>query len=153
MGGVRQGRAVAEAGTIGDVALVFVAVEDIDVVVFHGQSSANQRKVFRVLVGTVTSVNGVSIRLTEERWGHITSQYPEMVTYQAAILDVVASPDRVLDGNNGQLIAVQSVSRQKWLLVVYREIEAQGAIVDGFIVTAFFNQRLRYLEGKKQLWP
>jgi hypothetical protein len=106
-----------------------------------------------VLVGTVTSVSGVSIRLTEERWGHITSQHPEMVTYQAAILDVVASPDRVLDGNNGQLIAVQSVSRQKWLLVVYREIEAQGAIVDGFIVTAFFNQRLRYLEGKKQLWP
>lgn len=106
-----------------------------------------------MLVGTVTSVNGVLIRLTEERWGHITSQHPEMEAYQAAILDAVASPDRVLDGGNGQLIAVRSVSQQKWLLVVYREIEAQGAIVDGFIVTAFFNQRLRYLEGKKQLWP
>ncbi|NJL48801.1 MAG: hypothetical protein HC929_16635 [Leptolyngbyaceae cyanobacterium SM2_5_2] len=76
-----------------------------------------------------------------------------MADYQAVILDVVASPDRVLDGNNGQLIAVQAMSQQKWLLVIYREIEAQGAIMDGFIVTAFFNQRLRYMEGKQQLWP
>lgn len=106
-----------------------------------------------MLVGIVTSVNGVSIRLTEERWGHITSQHPEMEAYQAVILEAVASPDRVLDGGNGQLIAVRSVSRQKWLLVIYREIETQGAIMDGFIVTAFFNQRLRYLEGKQQLWP
>lgn len=102
-----------------------------------------------MLVGIVTSVNGVLIRLPEERWGHITSQHPEMEAYQTVILNAVASPDRVLDGNNGQLIAVRSVSRQKWLLVVYREIEAQGAIVDGFIVTAFFNQHLRYLEGKQ----
>jgi hypothetical protein len=106
-----------------------------------------------VLIGIVTSVNGVLIRLTEERWGHITAQHPEMEAYQTAILDVVASPDRVLDGKNEQLIAVRLLSQQKWLLVVYREIEAQGAIVDGFIVTAFFNQRPRYLEGKKQLWP
>lgn len=28
------------AAEVGDVALVFVAVEDIDVVIFHGQSSA-----------------------------------------------------------------------------------------------------------------
>ena len=106
-----------------------------------------------MLIGIVTSVNGVLIRLTEERWGHITAQHPEMEAYQTAILDVVASPDRVLDGNNGQLIAVRSVSQQKWLLLIYREIEAQGAIVDGVIVTAIFTQRPRYREGKKQLWP
>ena len=106
-----------------------------------------------MLLGTTTSVNGVPIRLTQERWGHITSQHPEMADYQAAILDAVARPDRILDGNNGQLIAVQTISQEKWLLVVYRELEMQGAVVDGFIVTAFFNQRLRYLEGKKQVWP
>jgi hypothetical protein len=107
--------------------------------------------VFRVLVGIITSVNGVLIRLTEERWGHITAQHLEMEAYQTAILDVVANPDRLLDSGNGQPIAVRSVSQQTWLLVVYRGLEAQGAIVDGFIVTASFNQRLRYLEGKKQL--
>lgn len=45
------------------------------------------------------------------------------------------------------------ISESKWLLVIYREIEDQGVIDDGFIVTAFFNKRLRYLEGKKQVWP
>jgi hypothetical protein len=35
-GGFAKGRTVAEVGDVGDVALVFIAVEDVDVVVFHG---------------------------------------------------------------------------------------------------------------------
>lgn len=105
------------------------------------------------MLGSVISVNGVAIRLTEERWQHITSQHPELEHREAVILEVVAHPDRVLEGNNGQLIAVKAITQGKWLLVVYREIEAQGLIEDGFIVTAFFNRRTRYLEGKKQVWP
>ncbi|ASC72739.1 hypothetical protein XM38_036970 [Halomicronema hongdechloris C2206] len=105
------------------------------------------------MLNVVTSVNGVTIRLTEERWSHILEQHPELEGCQTLILATVESPERVLAGGNGQLIAVQSISEGKWLLVVYREIETQDVIEDGFIVTAFFNKRLRYLEGKKQIWP
>ena len=105
------------------------------------------------MLQVVTSVNGVPIRLTEERWSHILEQHPELEGYQPLILTTVENPEQVLDGGNGQLIAVRSIASGKWLLVVYREIENQGVIDDGFIVTAFFNKRLRYLEGKKQVWP
>lgn len=105
------------------------------------------------MLRVVTSVHGVPIRLTEERWSHILEQHPELGNYQALILETVKSPECVLEGGNGQLIAVRSITNSKWLLVVYRELKDQGVIDDGFIVTAFFNQRLRYLEGKKQAWP
>ena len=94
------------------------------------------------MLGTVTSVNGVSIRLTEERWQHITSQHPELAHEQGLILEVVEQPERVLAGEHGQLFAVRTLSDKKWLLVVYRELEAEGVILDGFIVTAFFNSKI-----------
>jgi hypothetical protein len=103
---------------------------------------------------TVNSVNGVGIRLTEERWQHITFQHPELAGLQADVLDTVENPEQVLQGKDGQLISVKTIKPdEKWLLVVYRELDEDGVIVDGFIVTAFFNQRRRYLEGKKVVWP
>lgn len=100
-----------------------------------------------------SSVNGVAIRLTDERWQHIISQHPELKDKQSLIVETVENPERVLDGGHGQLIAVRSIAKRKWLLVVYRELKTGGSILDGFIVTAFFNSRLRYIEDKKQIWP
>jgi len=102
---------------------------------------------------TVTSVNGVVIRLTDERWEHITQQHPELIFMQDIVLGAVSCPEKVLEGDRGQLIAVTSIYVDKWLLVVYRELASEGELIDGFIVTAFFNSRKRYLEGKRQLWP
>ena len=102
---------------------------------------------------TVTSVNGVLIRLTDERWAHIIQQHPELDLMQDIVLGAISSPELVLQGDRGQLIAVVSINIDKWLLVIYRELDLEGELVDGFIVTAFFNSRKRYLEDKKQLWP
>ncbi len=106
------------------------------------------------MLASVNSVNGVSIRLTEERWQHITFQHPELTDLQVEVLDTVKNPEQVLQGRDGQLISVKTIKPdEKWLLVIYRELDEDGVIVDGFIVTAFFNQRRRYLEDKKVVWP
>lgn len=55
------------------------------------------------------SVDGVPIRLTEERWQHIVDRHPEMKGQKAELTD-------------------------KYLVAVYREISPS----DGFIVTAYF---------------
>jgi hypothetical protein len=106
-----------------------------------------------LMLGIAISVNGVEIRLTGERWQHITQQHPEMNSLQATVLNTVENPEKILAGRDGQLIAVRTIMPGKWLLVVYRELVSEGVIVDGFIVTAFFNRRSSYLEGKEQIWP
>lgn len=106
------------------------------------------------MLAVVTSVNGVKIRLTEERWEHIIAQHPELSVMQAAVLDAVANPEEVLEGRSGQLISVKTmIADAKWLLTVYRELDGAGSVVDGFIVTAFFNSRQSYLKRRKILWP
>ena len=39
-----------------------------------------------------SSVNNVSIRLTEERWQHITIGHPEMADYFYEILETIENP-------------------------------------------------------------
>jgi len=88
------------------------------------------------------SVNGVPIRLTEERWEHIVSNKPYMESYYERILDAIEKPIFVLRGYAGSLIAILSVGRQQYLHVVYKEISQD----DGFIITAFvarkYNRRM-----------
>jgi len=88
------------------------------------------------------SVNGVPIRLTEERWEHIVSNKPYMESYYERILDAIEKPIFVLRGYAGSLIAILSVGRQQYLHVVYKEIGQD----DGFIITAFvarkYNRRM-----------
>jgi len=89
----------------------------------------------------VRSVNGVPVRLTEERWKHITSRHPEMVGQHACVLATLAEPDLVQLGDRGELLAVRwwegSSLGDKHLVVVYREI----GVDDGFVLTAYFTNR------------
>ncbi len=88
------------------------------------------------------SVNGVPIRLTEERWEHIVSNKPYMESYYEPILDAIEKPIFVLRGYVGSLIAILSVGKQQYLHVMYKEISQD----DGFIITAFvarkYNRRM-----------
>ena len=81
----------------------------------------------------VYSVNGVPIRLTQERWEHIVSNKPYMETYYERVLDAVERPTWVLQGYAGALAAVLTLGKQGYLHVVYRELNR----TDGFIITAF----------------
>lgn len=56
----------------------------------------------------VLSKNGVPIRLTKERWGHITLSHQEIDSDDtSSILQVVENPDSILKGDTGELLAVR----------------------------------------------
>lgn len=97
---------------------------------------------------TVNSRQGVPIRLPAERWAHIVEEHGELAGLRDEILRAIMRPERILAGNEGELLAVRSRSDGKALVVVYREF-----IHDGFIITAFLTARIRSLERRKQLWP
>ena len=53
------------------------------------------------MLETVLSKNGVPIRLTDERWVHITEEHCELAGLRLEVLETVANPSRVLAGGNG----------------------------------------------------
>jgi hypothetical protein len=97
---------------------------------------------------SVVSINGVPIELTDERWGHITDGHPEMARRRKQVLAAVQSPDRVLEGGDGALMAVKRSGTRGWLVVVYKERDR-----DGFIITAFRTTRAAPLDRRTQIWP
>ena len=80
------------------------------------------------------SVNGVPIRLTYERWFHITENHDDLASYYFEVLEIVESPDFIVRGNKGSLKATKNMGKDKWLVVIYREVSK----TDGFIITAYF---------------
>lgn len=91
------------------------------------------------------SVNGVPIRLTDERWGHIEENHPELIGYHDDCLNVLESPDMVLSGRRGSLMAVRGYGRRRYLYGVYRETSPD----DGFVITAYFKPTL---DRRKVVW-
>ena len=92
------------------------------------------------------SRNGIPIRLTEERWEHIVNNKLYMEPHYENILTAIEHPTRILRGYAGAFVAVLTLSRQRHLHVVYKEISPD----DGFIITAFI---ARKVNKKVQLWP
>jgi len=96
------------------------------------------------------SVNGIPIRLTQERLSHIYQGHPEMEGCEDLIVETLSEPEKILEGDNGALMAVRKyektpVSENKYLVVVYKELED-----DGFVITAYFTRRLP--KWRKTLW-
>ncbi len=89
----------------------------------------------------VKSVRGVPIRLTPERLEHIERRHPEMKGEEQRILETVASPDLVQEGDSETSIAVKHYEKtpltRKYCSVVYRELDEE----DGFILTAYLTSR------------
>ncbi len=86
------------------------------------------------------SINGVPIRLTEERWFHIVKHHPELKKLQKLVLRTVAEPEFVfLFSLTRDLAAVseypdlQELGLASSLVVHYKEASDRG----GFIVTAY----------------
>lgn len=92
------------------------------------------------------SVNGVPIRLTEERWAHIIENKPYMRAYYEKVLLAVENPTWVLRGYAGAMIAVLSIGRRQFLNVIYREVSRK----DGFIITSFVS---RTINRSNTIWP
>ncbi|MCG3112705.1 MAG: hypothetical protein MCM46_12895 [Candidatus Manganitrophus sp. SB1] len=100
------------------------------------------------MIDRVTSKNGIAIRLTDERWAHITEEHCELAGLRSEVVATVLQPERILLGGDGELIAVRELEEGKHLAVVYRE-----GSNDGFIITAFLTRRVRSLAKRRQVWP
>ena len=91
------------------------------------------------------SVAGVPIRLTHERWFHIVENHDDMAGYYEDVLDLIENPDIVLRGYQGSLIAARRHGRQRYLMVVYRQL----SMGDGFVITAYFTRKI---DRGKAIW-
>jgi hypothetical protein len=97
------------------------------------------------------SVNGILIRLTDERMAHIISNHPEVINQVPGIIETIERPDLLLGGDYSEMIAIKlfkktPVTENKFLAVVYKEKSS----TDGFILTAYFCSC--YNKRRKVLW-
>lgn len=85
----------------------------------------------------IKSKNGSSIRLTEERFNHITRRHPEISDEKGKIIETLGHPDFIQEGDSATLIAIKFYKHtsmtSKYLVVVYRELSHN----DGFVLTAY----------------
>jgi hypothetical protein len=96
------------------------------------------------------SKNGVPIRLTDERWQHITLGHPDIADYYYEILETIEEAEIIYEGNKNSCIAIKKFQERndKFIVVVYKEI----AINDGFIITAHFTNQEQEFRKKTILW-
>jgi len=98
-------------------------------------------------VEKATSINGVPIRLTDERWVHIIENHDDLAGYYDEVLDVIEYPDYIIKGYDVTLVALRHVDKNKFLAVVYKEVSNS----DGFIITAYFTSKIK-LEREVIVW-
>ena len=98
---------------------------------------------------SVFSKNGVSVRLSDERWAHIAEEHCELAGMREEVMAAINEADKVVAGTANELLALHTLEDGKTLVVVYREVGAE----DGFVITAFLTRRLASLERRKQVWP
>lgn len=82
------------------------------------------------------------IRLTDERWGHITDRHPELLGQRRKVLETVRHPKEVLRGDFGEELAIRfyrtTPVTSKHLMVAYRQV----SVAERFIITAYFTNRV-----------
>ncbi len=99
------------------------------------------------MISTAISKSGLTIRLPEERWQHIIEGHPELADQQTNILHTIENPDRILEGDRDEFLAVKQLNDHKYLVVIYKELGK-----DGFIITAYLTRRINSLNKRKELW-
>ena|SRR3990167_2495671 len=92
------------------------------------------------------SVNHVSIRLTTERWQHISKNHKEVANLEPQIFETVSNPNFIVAGRNKELLAVKKLL-DIYLVVVYKEERT-----DGFVITAFLARRIEQIKKKGIIW-
>lgn len=93
---------------------------------------------------------GLSIRLTDERRGHIL-EHPEMIAMESAIEETLQEPERVVGSLSDSAVRLyyrfyfRTVAGGKYLCVVVK-IGGAGA----FVLAAYLTDRIK--KGER-LWP
>jgi hypothetical protein len=99
-------------------------------------------------MNSAKSVNGVTVRLPDERWIHITEEHTEMAGYLYDVLETVETPLAIYEGGAGELLAAREIESGKYMIVVYRDVSKE----DGFIITAFLTKRWKQFERRTKIW-
>lgn len=89
---------------------------------------------------TVLFKSDFAIRLTDERWFHVTEEHSELAGLRFEVLEAIAGPDRIIAGSAGELLALRAQPDGKVLVAVPREMAE-----DGFVITAFLTRHLAFL--------
>ena len=102
------------------------------------------------MVDVAISINKVPIRMTKERWSHISVGHPEIAPYYDVILETIETPENVYLGNYDEYIAIKKTGddKDKFIVVIYKETGSN----DGFIITSFITNKKSYFERKKLIW-
>ena len=105
------------------------------------------------LITTVNSKDGAAIRLTDERWKHITTSHLDMNDNQELLLKTVRDPDMILRGVSDEIRAARFFQKThlgpKYLVVVYKEVEREA---DGFILTAYKASKINKIRRRGIIW-
>ena len=97
----------------------------------------------------VVSKNNVPIRLTAERWQHITIGHPEVAPFYFEVLEAIQDPEEIYLGGTGEYLAVKiPLYDDKFLIAVYRETDE----TDGFVITAYISNKINQLQRKTLIW-
>lgn len=73
----------------------------------------------------------------------------DMAGYYYDVLETVADPAWVFEGDEDELWAVKLITKRKALLVIYKESKKHN---DGFIITAFFTAKIKKLLKRRIIW-
>ena len=57
-------------------------------------------------------------------------------------------PEAIYAGKAGECIAVREMEKDKYIVVIYRELGEE----DGFVITAFLTRRRKKLEKRRKIW-
>ena len=98
---------------------------------------------------TAISINGVSIRLSDERWVHIVESHDDLAGRYYDILEAISQPSCVVKGTEEALIALSTEPDGKFLVVVYRESSQN----DGFVLTAYRTSKRDKMLRRQIVWP
>ncbi len=63
------------------------------------------------MTGSAISKTGLPVRLTDERWVHITEEHAELAGYRIDVLETIANPERIVAGTEGELLATRTQPR------------------------------------------
>jgi hypothetical protein len=101
------------------------------------------------VLAEVASVHGHSIRVTVQQWAHITEGHDYMSGNLDLVLETVAEPSRIIEGEQGESLALRNYEStnitRKTAVVIYRDEP------DGFVITAFLTSKPHKIEQKGRI--
>jgi hypothetical protein len=101
-----------------------------------------------MILKEVTSVNGIHVRLTQERWDYIIFEHLELEGCEDMVMAAVEDPDFIFEGHTDEILAVKYFSGLFFVVTVYKEME-----MDGYVITAYTKDTITTLrEQRRILW-